>query len=80
MTHAGPRYRLAVLSAAAKLTLLDEREVKGVERQRARAAKLQAAGPAGSRADEPGSGGEGGEGGGGDGAGSSRIVPPLFSL
>lgn len=42
VTHAGPRYRLAVLSAAAKLALLDEREVKGVERQRARAAKLQA--------------------------------------
>jgi len=72
VTHAGPRYRLAVLSAAPKLALLDEREVKGVERQRARAAELQLAGPAGSRADEPSKGGAGGEGG--EAAGGRR--PP----
>jgi len=35
VTHAGPRYRMAVLNAAPQLQLLDEREVRGVERQRA---------------------------------------------
>ena len=35
MTHEGQRYRLLALSAAPALELFDEREVRGIERQRA---------------------------------------------